>query len=145
MPRGWTVPSLEMRRISCLLRLSLLPEMGQRARIFISETQWLPLLKCLATGWFASLLVTERRSVVAKPSPQTSSSFSNVKHATSTAWYTVDEMGRSAREMVLDVVNKFRCRNSGRRIYKLASFTLAHSTRESATRWRQFLGQVAMD
>ena len=27
MPRGWTAPSLEMRRISCLLRLSLLPEM----------------------------------------------------------------------------------------------------------------------
>ena len=144
MPRGWTVPSLEMRRISCLLRLSLLPEMGQRARIIISETQWLPLLKCLATGWFASLLVTERRCSP-NPSPQTSSSFSNVKHATSTAWYTVDEMGRGAREMVLDVVSKFRCRNSGREIYKLASFTLAHSTRESATRWRQFLGQVAMD
>ena len=36
-------------------------------------------------------------------------------------------MGRGAREMVLDVVNKFRCRNSGRGIYKLASFTLAHS------------------
>ena len=30
--------------------------------------------------------------------------------------------------MVLDMVNKFRCRNSGRGIYKLASFTLAHST-----------------
>ena len=29
------MPSLEMRRISCLLRLSLLPEMGQRAQIFI--------------------------------------------------------------------------------------------------------------
>ena len=28
-------------------------------------------------------------------------------------------MGRGAREMVLDVVNKFRCRNSGREIYKL--------------------------
>ena len=30
--------------------------------------------------------------------------------------------------MVLDVVNVFRCQNSGRGIYKLASFTLAHST-----------------
>ena len=39
-------------------------------------------------------------------------------------------MGRGAREMVLDV-NKFRCRNSGRGIYKLTSFTLAHYTRES--------------
>ncbi len=38
-PSGCTVPSLEMRRISCLLRLSLLPEMGQRARIFMSEMQ----------------------------------------------------------------------------------------------------------
>jgi hypothetical protein len=33
---AWTVPNLEIRRISCLLRLSLLLEMGQRARIFIS-------------------------------------------------------------------------------------------------------------
>ena len=61
MPRGWAVPGLEMRRISCPLRLSLLPEMGQRARISISETQRLPLLKCLATGWFASLLVRARQ------------------------------------------------------------------------------------
>ncbi len=37
IPRGYTVPTLEMRRISCLLRLSLLPEMGQRARIFMSK------------------------------------------------------------------------------------------------------------
>ena len=29
--------------------------------------------------------------------------------------------------MELDVVNKFRCRNSGRGIYKLTSFTLAHT------------------
>ena len=39
IPNGCTVPSLEMRRISCLLRLSLLPAMGQRARIFMSEMQ----------------------------------------------------------------------------------------------------------
>ena len=36
-------------------------------------------------------------------------------------------MGRGAREMVLDVVNKFRCRNTGRGIYKLARFILALS------------------
>ena len=35
---------------SCLLQLSLLPEMGQRARISISETLWFPVLKCLTTG-----------------------------------------------------------------------------------------------
>ena len=39
MPRGWSVPSLEIRDISCFLRLLLLPETGQRARIFISEIQ----------------------------------------------------------------------------------------------------------
>ena len=38
-PEGWRVPRLWMRRISCRLRLSLLPEMGQRARILTSETQ----------------------------------------------------------------------------------------------------------
>ncbi len=32
IPRGCTVPSLEMRRISYLLRLSLLPEMGPLVR-----------------------------------------------------------------------------------------------------------------
>ena len=35
---GGHMPSLEMRHISCLLRVSLLSEMGQRAQIFISET-----------------------------------------------------------------------------------------------------------
>ena len=119
-----------MRRISCLLRLSLLPEMGQRARIFVSETQWLSLLKCLATGWFASLLVTARRC---SPNLVLKHLRELVKHATSTAWYTVDEMGRGARELVLNVVNKFWCRNSGKGIYKLTSFTLAHSTRESVS------------
>ena len=35
-----------------------------------------------------------------------SSSLSNIKHTTPTAWYTVDEVGRVAREVVLDVVIK---------------------------------------
>ena len=38
-PEGWRVPSLWMRRISCRVRLSLVPVMGQRALNFISETQ----------------------------------------------------------------------------------------------------------
>ena len=33
------VPSLEMRRFPAFLLLSLLPEIGQRARIFMSEIQ----------------------------------------------------------------------------------------------------------
>ncbi len=37
--KGCTVPSLKMKRISCLLQLSLLPEMAQRAQIFMSGMQ----------------------------------------------------------------------------------------------------------
>ena len=43
------VPILKMRRFSCLLRLSLPPEMGEMAQIFISEIEWLAALKCRAT------------------------------------------------------------------------------------------------
>ena len=75
------MPSLEMRRISCLLRLSLLPEMGQRARIFISETAIVE----VSGNRLVCIVACDRATVLAKPSPQTSSSFSNVKHATSTA------------------------------------------------------------
>ncbi len=38
-------------------------------------------------------------------------------------------MGGSAREVVLDIVSGFRCRNDSGRIYKLTSFTLGYSTR----------------
>ena len=44
------VPILKMRRFSCLLRLSLPPEMSEMAQIFISEIEWLTALKCRATG-----------------------------------------------------------------------------------------------
>ena len=53
------VPILKMRRFSCLLRVSLPPEMGEMAQIFISEIEWLAALKCHATGLSTSLL--ERR------------------------------------------------------------------------------------
>ena len=39
-----------MRRFSCLLRLSLPPEVGEMAQTFISEIEWLAALKCRATG-----------------------------------------------------------------------------------------------
>ncbi len=61
--------------------------------------------------------------------------FSNVKHATSTAGYTVNEMGGSAREIVLDIVNEFGCRNDSGGIYKLTRFTLGYSTGKSTTKW----------
>ena len=39
------VPILRMRRFSCLLRLSLPPEMGEMAQTFVSEIEWLAALK----------------------------------------------------------------------------------------------------
>ena len=47
---GWIVLILKMRRFSWLLRLSLPPEMGEMAQTFISEIEWLAVLKCRATG-----------------------------------------------------------------------------------------------
>ncbi len=46
-------------------------------------------------------------TMLTEPCPLLSSSFSNVKHATSTAAYAVNEMGGSAREVVLDIVSGF--------------------------------------
>ena len=48
------------------LRLSLLTEMGQRARIFLSETLWLPLLRCLGTGLLR--IVTNDSNIVTNDS-----------------------------------------------------------------------------
>ena len=44
-----------------ILRLSLLAEMGQWARISIFETPRLPVIKSLAIDWLASLSITARR------------------------------------------------------------------------------------
>ena len=55
------VPILKMTRFSCLLRLSLPPEMGEMAQTFTSEIEWLTALKCSATGLSTSLFLTERR------------------------------------------------------------------------------------
>jgi hypothetical protein len=47
----------------------------------------------------------------------------NVEHATSAARDAVDEMGGGAREMVPDVIFRFRCPNNSGRIYKITGFT----------------------
>ena len=86
-----------------------------------------------------SIATNDSAAVLTKPCPQKSSSFSNVKHATSTAWDAVDEMGGGAREMVLDMILRFRCQNSGGRIYEVTSFTLTHTTRKRAVMWRRIL------
>ena len=42
----------------------------------------------------------------------------------------VDEMGGGTREMVLDVTFRFRCRNSGGRIYNITGFTFRRQARK---------------
>ena len=63
----------------------------------------------------------EKRSLIPRgcmvPSLEMSSSFSNVKHATSTAGNAINEMGGSAREVVLDIVSGFGCRNDSGGIF----------------------------
>ena len=49
-----------MRHFSCLLRLSLPPEMDEMAQTFMSEIEWLAVLKCRATG-LSTLFLKERR------------------------------------------------------------------------------------
>ena len=44
------VQILKMTRFSCFLRLSLPQEMSEMAQTFISEIEWLAVLKCRATG-----------------------------------------------------------------------------------------------
>ena len=44
------VPILRMRLFSCLLRLSLPPEMGEMAQTFTSEIERLAALKWRSTG-----------------------------------------------------------------------------------------------
>ncbi len=63
-----------------------------------------------------------------------------LKHATSTAGYTVNEMSGSAREIVLDIVSELGRRNDGGGIYKLTNFTLGYSTRKSTTEWMTIPG-----
>ena len=69
-------------------------------------------------------------TMLTKPCPQSSSSFPNIKHATSTAGDAIDEMEGGARKLVLNLIIGFRCRNGGGRVYVIASFTIASFTRK---------------
>ena len=56
-PLGMNCSNLENET----LFLSLPPEMGEMAQIFISEIEWLAVLKCHARGLSTSLFLTEQR------------------------------------------------------------------------------------
>ena len=75
-----------MRRISYLA--AIIAEIGQRARIFISNTMTGNRLVCI--------VACDRRTVLATLCHERSSSFSNIKH-------DMDEVERE-----LDVVKKYR-------------------------------------
>ena len=51
--------------ISCLLRLSLPPEMGEIAQTFMLEIEWLAALKCRAT-WLVNIIVPYGTKVFSK-------------------------------------------------------------------------------
>ena len=57
------VPILKMRRFSCLLRLSLPPEMGEIAQTFMSEIEWLAALKCRAKLLHCKVTIHDRALV----------------------------------------------------------------------------------
>ena len=88
----------------------------------------------ISVNRLVSIVYRNCTTMLTTPCPYLSSSCSNVKHATSTAGHTVNEMGGSAREIVLDIVSEFGCRNDSGGIYKLTSFTLGYSTRKGTTK-----------
>ena len=93
------VPISKMRRFSCLLRLSLPPEMGEMAQTFISEIDWLTALKYRATGLSTSLFLTERRCL-ANLSDRRRPVSSDVKFTTFTARNAVNDVGGGAYKIV---------------------------------------------
>ena len=57
----WMVPILKMGCFSCLLQLLWPPEIWGMAQTFMSEREWLALLKCRATGLLTSPFLMEWR------------------------------------------------------------------------------------
>ena len=86
-------PSLKMRLLSCLLRLSLPPEMDEIAETFMYEIEWLALLKSRSTGLSTSLFLTER---------ECSASLTDVEFVAFAAGYAVNNVRRSACEIIPD-------------------------------------------
>ena len=93
-------PSLKMRRLFCLLRLSLPPEMDDIAETFMSEIEWLALLKSRSTGLSTSLFLTEREC--SANLSETSVSLTDVEFVAFAAGYVVNDVRRSACEIMPD-------------------------------------------
>ena len=79
------VSILKMRRFSCLLRLSLPPEMDEMAQSFILEIECLAAIKCRTTGLHVNIIVPYGTKVFSKSVKQASARFTDVKFAAITA------------------------------------------------------------
>ena len=90
------MPSLEIRDISFFLRLSLLPETGQGTN-FHTQNTVIASIK-MSGNRLVHIVGLDSSTMLTKPCPQSSSSFPNIKHATSTARDAIDEMGGGARK-----------------------------------------------
>ena len=55
----------------------------------------------MSSNRLVSIIANDSTSTLTKPCPQRSSSFPIIKHALSTTWVAVDELGGGAHEMVL--------------------------------------------
>ena len=126
-------PILKMRCFLCLLRLSLPPEMGEMAQIFISEIEWLAALKCRATGLSTSLFPTERRCS-ANLSDRRRPRFTDVKFATFTARNAVNDVGGGACKIVPNDEIGFRSGNRCGRVEERTRVTTSTRARKG-TRW----------
>ena len=84
------VPRLKTRRLSCLLRLSLAPEIVEIAETFMFKIESLALLKCRLTGLSTSLSLTERRC--SANLSETSDSLTDEEFMAFAAEYTVNEV-----------------------------------------------------
>ena len=105
------VPIFKMRRFSCLLRLSLPPEMGEMAQTFMSEIEWLTALKFRATGLSTSLFLTERGCSANLSDRRRRTRFTDVNFATFNARNAVNDVGGGACKIVPNNEIGFRSGN----------------------------------
>ena len=80
-----------MRRLSCLLRLSLPPEMDEIAETFMSEIEWLALLK-LWEGTRVNIIAPYGTKMFGKPFRETSASLTDVEFMVFAAGYAVSDV-----------------------------------------------------
>ena len=97
------VPIWKINFCSRVLRLSELPKCKERPQIAMRCLEWLGKLKCLATGFDASLSFSESVTY-------SSSCFANVYLFAINASYAIDHIGGGARKVISDLNGSLRSR-----------------------------------